>query len=206
MIALLTGRVASMGDQSVIIDVGGVGYEVSVHLRTMAALHDASSPREGVTLHIHTSVSADSIRLFGFVTEEELRLFRLLLGVERIGPRAALGILGRAELPTMVRALRAGDAKLVATVPGIGPRTAERVVLELRGKLDGLPLPGDTVLPETATRRATADAVAGLVGLGFREAEARVAVTAAASDLGDAADVSGLVTAALRRLDLVSAP
>src|SRR5439155_15725667 len=105
---------------------------------------DAHAGAGPVTLHVHTAVSDDAIRLFGFVTAEELRLFRLLLGVERIGPRAALGILGRAELPTLVRALRAGDAKLVATVPGIGPKTAERVVLELRGRLDGLALPGDT--------------------------------------------------------------
>ena len=205
MIALLHGRVDSLGEQSVVLEVHGVGYEVNVHLRTLAALHDANAAREGVTLHIHTAVSDDAIRLFGFVTPEELRLFRLLLGVERIGPRAALGILGRAELPTMVRALRAGDAKLVATVPGIGPKTAERVVLELRGKLDGMALPGDTALPETAVRRAAGDAVTGLVGLGFKEAEARVAVAAAVADLGDGADVGALVTAALRRLDLVSA-
>src|SRR5207253_7874404 len=91
-----------------------------------------------VTLRVHTAVSDDAIRLFGFSTGDELRLFRLLIGVERIGPKAALGILGRAELPVMVRAIRGGDAALVATVPGIGRKTAERVILELRDKLDGI--------------------------------------------------------------------
>ncbi|HET9050551.1 MAG TPA: Holliday junction branch migration protein RuvA [Candidatus Dormibacteraeota bacterium] len=210
MIALLTGRLASVGEASVVLDVGGVGYDVGVHLRTLAALHEADAGGRPVSLHIHTAVSDDAIRLFGFSTAEELRLFRLLLGVERIGPKAALGILGRAELPTLVRALRAGDVKLVATVPGIGPKTAERVVLELRDRLDGMALPGDTALPETVGRRAAGDAVAGLVGLGFREAEARSAVAAALADLGppDAGgaepEIGAVVAAALRRLDLMA--
>ena len=206
MIALLRGRVVSVAETSIVLDVDGVGYEVNVHLRTLAALHDAHGTDHAVTLRIHTSVSDDAIRLYGFPTAEELRLFRLLLGVERIGPKAALGILGRAELPTLVRALRAGDAKLVATVPGIGPKTAERVILELRGRLDGIALPGDVAVPETSARRAAGDAIAGLVGLGFKESEARSAVAAAVGEVGDDADVGGLVAAALRRLDLVAAP
>lgn len=203
---MLRGRVVSVSDASIVLDVEGVGYEVNVHLRTLAALHDAHVAQGPVTLHIHTAVSDDAIRLYGFPTPEELRLFRLLLGVERIGPKAALGILGRAELPTLVRALRNGDAKLVATVPGIGPKTAERVVLELRGRLDGLALPGDVPVPESASRRAAGDAIAGLVGLGFKEAQARSAVAAAISDTGEDADVGALVAAALRRLDLVATP
>ena len=210
MIALLTGTLASVGETSVVLDVGGVGYEVGVHLRTLAALHETRAAGGAATLHIHTAVSDDAIRLFGFATAEELRLFRLLLGVERIGPKAALGILGRAELTTLVRALRSGDAKLVATVPGIGPKTAERVILELRDRLDGMALPGDSARPETVARRAAGDAIAGLVGLGFKEAEARSAVAAALGDLPEGADaepeIGALVAAALRRLDLVAAP
>lgn len=142
------------------------------------------------------------IRLYGFLSAEELRLFRLLLGVERIGPRAALAVLGRAELTTLVRALRQEDAALLATVPGIGRKTAERIVLELRDRLEGLALPQDGQ-PSPPGAAASADAaVEGLVGLGFRDAAARRAVAAAVEELGAAADVAALVAAALRRLDM----
>jgi len=117
VIALLRGRIAAVDNDLVTLDVNGVGYAVQCHLRTAVALHETNAE---VLLHVHTSVSADAIRLYGFTSAEELRLFRLLIAVERIGPKAALGILGRADLTTMVRALRSGDAAMVATVPGIG--------------------------------------------------------------------------------------
>jgi holliday junction DNA helicase RuvA len=140
------------------------------------------------------------------MSAEELRLFRLLIAVERIGPKAALGILGRADLATMVRALRSGDAAMVATVPGIGAKTAERVVLELRDKLDGLALPGDTASPvEAGAEHAIRAAVDGLATMGFKEAAARDAVKAALSDGTEPLDVAALVAAALRRLDMVAA-
>jgi holliday junction DNA helicase RuvA len=203
MIALLRGRIVELADDHVVIDTGGVGYEVFCHLRTLASLHEERD-RE-VTLRVHTAVSDDAIRLFGFATGDELRLFRLLIGVERIGPKAALGILGRAELPVMVRAIRRGDAALVATVPGIGRKTAERVILELRDKLDSLTTMED-VQREPAPRGAVVAAVEGLVGLGFREPEARAAVNAAAAADGEDLGVAELVGAALRRLDAAAGP
>ncbi|MGI8847857.1 MAG: Holliday junction branch migration protein RuvA [Candidatus Dormibacteria bacterium] len=203
MIALLRGRVAATHEDQVVLDCGGVGYQVFCHLRALAALHDQRS--DEVTLYIHTSVSADAIRLFGFLAADELRLFRLLIGVERIGPKAALGILGRAELATMVGAIRDGDAALVATVPGVGRKTAERVILELRDRVDLLTITAATA-PQRAEDLALNQAVSGLVGLGFREADARVAVTATAAELS-AVEVTGLVSGALRRLDqLAPAP
>ena len=206
MIALVRGTLAQIGDDHVVIDTGGdsggVGYEVFCHLRTIAALHAAHDPE--VTLQVHTSISPDAIRLYGFVTHDELRLFRLLIGVERIGPKAALGILGRAELPTLVRAIAEGDIALVATVPGIGRKTAERVILELRDKVGSLELPGTQHPVATGESQAVAAAITGLVGLGFRESEARNAVAAIADD-GDGHDVADLVGAALRRLDSTGA-
>jgi Holliday junction DNA helicase RuvA len=203
LIALLRGGVAAVDDDLVTLDVNGVGYAVQCHLRTAVALHGRSGE---ITLHVHTSVSADAIRLYGFTTVEELRLFRLLIAVERIGPKAALGILGRADLATMVRALRSGDAAMVATVPGIGLKTAERVVLELRDKLDGLALPGDTVAPAAAAPElAIRAAVDGLATMGFKETAARDAVRAALRDGTEPLDVAALVAAALRRLDMVAA-
>jgi len=203
VIALLRGRVAAVDDDLVTLDVNGVGYAVQCHLRTAVGLHGSTGD---VTLHVHTSVSADAIRLYGFAPAEELRLFRLLIAVERIGPKAALGILGRADLTTMVRALRSGDAAMVATVPGIGLKTAERVVLELRDKLDGLALPGDTATAgEAAAQQAIRAAVDGLATMGFREATARDAVKAALRDGAEPLDVAALVAASLRRLDMVAA-
>jgi holliday junction DNA helicase RuvA len=202
MIALLRGRIVSVDDDGVVVETGsGVGYQVFCHLRTLTALRD----RAEVVLHIHTSVADDAIRLFGFATPEELRLFRLLLTVERIGPKAALGILGRAELPTLVRAIRSGDAGLVGTVPGIGPKTAQRVILELRGKLDAFVVPGEAVLPTPQVQEVSATAVEGLRALGFREAEAKTAVAAVAASMPEEVSVSDLVAAALRHLDKVPA-
>ena len=199
MIALLRGRLAEIAEDHAVIDAGGVGYQVFCHLRTLAALHEQRE--DEVTLHVHTSVSTDAIRLFGFVSGEELRLFGLLISVERIGPKAALGILGRAELPTMVRAIRSGDTALVASVPGIGRKTAERVILELRDKLDGLALDAQSWAGPAAAHDPASAAVQGLMGLGFRESEARAAVNAAVSDGTDDTDVASLVGRALRRLD-----
>lgn len=203
MIAFLRGRLEEIASDHVVLETsGGTGYEVFCHLRTLASLHGRLG--EETTLHIHTSVSDDAIRLYGFATTDELRLFKLLIGVERIGPKAALGILGRAELPVMVRAIRAGDAALVATVPGIGPKTAERVILELRGKLDGVDVIGVPVAP--AANTAGDMAVQGLMSLGFREPQARAAVGAAlAESEGADRDVTALVALALRRLDATPA-
>jgi holliday junction DNA helicase RuvA len=199
MIALLRGRIIALDDDGVVLETSsGVGYQVFCHLRTLTALRDLTGD---AVLHIHTSVADDAIRLFGFPTPQELRLFRLLLQVERIGPKAALGILGRAELPTLVRAIRSGDAGLVGTVPGIGPKTAQRVILELRGKLDGFVLPGESPLPLPEVHEVSATAIDGLRGLGFREAEAKQAVAAVAPALPPEATVSDVVAAALRHLD-----
>jgi Holliday junction DNA helicase RuvA len=198
VIALLRGTLFSVGEDHVVIDTGGVGYEVFCHLRTITTLHSSHEPE--VSLYVHTSVSADAIRLYGFATHDEFRLFRLLIGVERIGPKAALGILGRAELPVLVKAIAEGDIALVATVPGIGRKTAERVILELRDKVGSFEPPGTQHPAAHLENQAVAAAVAGLVGLGFRESEARNAVAAIAVD-GGGHDVADLVGAALRRLD-----
>ena len=201
MIAAVRGRVLSIDNDEVVVEAGGVGYQVFCHLRTLAALHGERD--RDVLLHIHTSVSADAIRLFGFLSREELHLFRRLISVERIGPKAALGILGRAEIPTLVSAIRSGDAAFVATVPGIGRKTAERVILELGDKLDALAWPNDRTAQVAPGGQAAGAAVAGLIGLGFRESEAQAAVSAAVTEVGADAAMGALISASLRRLDTV---
>ncbi|MGD0832948.1 MAG: Holliday junction branch migration protein RuvA [Candidatus Dormibacteria bacterium] len=199
MIARLRGRVVGLDTDQAVVEAGAVGYQVFCHLRTLAALHELGDAE--VTLYIHTSVSDEAIRLYGFLDRDELRLFRLLIGVERIGPKVAQGILGRAQLPTMVRAIRDGDVALVATVPGIGRKTAERLILELRDRLGDLTLASGPASPG-APRQADEAAIAGLVSLGFRESEARSAVRAAAAQSSDDGDVTALVGRALRLLDV----
>jgi Holliday junction DNA helicase RuvA len=203
MIARLRGRVVGLDADQAVLETGGVGYQVFCHLRTLAALHELGE--NDVTLYIHTSVSDEAIRLYGFLDRDELRLFRLLIGVERIGPKAALGILGRAQLPTMVRAIREGDVALVSTVPGIGRKTAERLILELRDRLGDLSLATEPVA-SGVSRQADEAAIAGLVSLGFREQEARSAVRAAAAQSADDGDVTALVGRALRVLDVGATP
>ena len=203
MIARLRGRVVGLDADQAVLETGGVGYQVFCHLRTLAALHELGE--NDVTLYIHTSVSDEAIRLYGFLDRDELRLFRLLIGVERIGPKAALGILGRAQLPTMVRAIREGDVALVSTVPGIGRKTAERLILELRDRLGDLSLATEPVA-SGVSRQADEAAIAGLVSLGFREQEARSAVRAAAAQSADDGDVTALVGRALRLLDVGATP
>jgi Holliday junction DNA helicase RuvA len=197
MIALLRGELVQLGEDHVVVDTGGVGYEVFCHLRTVAALHTERGTE--VTLHVHTSVSADAIRLYGFVTDDELRLFRLLIGVERIGPKAALGILGRAELPTLVRAIAEGDVALVATVPGIGRKTAERVIIEMRDSVQKLAVPAAAAGNALGSAASTAqsEAFSALIALGYKPPEV--------TRLLKSADEPGLSTTEIIRRALKSA-
>lgn len=172
MIASLRGSVVRVDDEWVVVEVGGVGYQVFVHPRTGAQLMGETGE---VTLQIHTVVREDAISLFGFLSNEELVFFRYLLTVERIGPKAALAILARAEWPSLVAAIMREDHALLASVPGIGSKTAQRIVLELKGRVDQLALPG-TPPPPPLTDPLGEEATAALVALGFTTGEARRAV------------------------------
>ncbi|HVA21277.1 MAG TPA: Holliday junction branch migration protein RuvA [Candidatus Micrarchaeia archaeon] len=199
MIARLRGEVAAVEPEWAVLDVGGIGYQVFAHPRMLAWLEAAAGP---VTVHVHTAVREDAISLFGFASAEELAVFRLLIGVERVGPRAALAILGRAEWPTLVRTIAADDPQLLASVPGIGAKTAARLILELRGKLDGLAgaaLQGER--PAAPPGPLTTAAVEAVVGLGYPAPTARRAVRQAVEAAGGAASLDQVVTDALRRLD-----
>ncbi|HUY98410.1 MAG TPA: Holliday junction branch migration protein RuvA [Verrucomicrobiae bacterium] len=198
MIARLRGRVEAVEAEWAVVDVGGVGYRVHAHPRTLAWLRTVETC---VTVHIHTQVRDDAISLFGFPSREELECFRLLIGVERVGPRAALAILSRAEWETLVRTIAQGDPAVLASVPGIGPKTAARLILELRGKLDQLTgaaaASGEVAAPDPAA----APAAAALVGLGYPSAIARRAVRRAREAAGPQAGLEAIVTEALRGLD-----
>lgn len=181
-----------------IVDVHGVGYLVTVGTRTLAELPRAG---ERVRLYTYTYVREDALGLFGFLDQQELTFFKLLLSVKGIGPKAGLAILSRAELRVLKRAVLQEDAALLATVPGIGPKTAARVVLELKGKLK------DEIYGEEPRVQAgggpdpVAQALEVLTGLGYTPAEAKEAVRQATAGNGGPHSVEQLVTVALKGLD-----
>src|SRR5581483_7776416 len=137
MIALVSGKVAVRRADHVVVDCGGVGYRLSVSSET---LRRVPSVGEQVMLHAHMVVREDALALYGFATEEERDLFLMLLGVQSVGPKVALAVLSAAPPRELLRTLAAGDAARLQAVPGIGKRTAERIIVELREKV-GVELP-----------------------------------------------------------------
>jgi Holliday junction DNA helicase RuvA len=198
LIGSLEGILAQRGGDSVIVDVHGVGYLVTIGARTMAELPAAGQP---VRLYTYTYVREDALGLFGFRSPDELTFFKLLLSVKGIGPKAGLAILSRAELRVLKRAILQEDAALLATVPGIGAKTAARVVLELKGKLKEEMFPEEIRIPAGGGPDPVAQALAVLTGLGYTPAEAKEAVRKATSGNGDHHSVEQLVTVALKGLD-----
>jgi Holliday junction DNA helicase RuvA len=195
VIGRLSGVLLESRPDRVLIDVGGVGYNVAIPLGTYSAL----PPRGGrATLHVHTHVREDALLLFGFATPEERALFEKLLSVSGIGPRVALTILSGLPVPDLVRAIVAQDSRRLSTIPGIGKRLAERLGLELKEKLGdlGLSSASSSPLPRGS---AADDALGALVNLGYREAQALPAVEAALKE-SPASDLSELIQGALKRL------
>jgi len=198
LIATLEGILAQRGSDSVILDVHGVGYLVTVGTRTLADLPRAG---ERARLYTYTYVREDALGLFGFLSQEELTFFKLLLSVKGIGPKAGLAFLSRAEIRMLKRAILQEDAALLATVPGIGPKTAARVVLELKGKLKDELYGEETRAPAASGGDPVAKALEVLTGLGYTPAEAKEAVRQATVGNGGSHSVEQLVTVALKGLD-----
>ncbi len=182
MIARISGVLLSKEPEEVVVDCHGVGYRLLCPLSTFMRLPEAG---EATALFVHTLVREDALHLYGFLDEEERRLFRLLLTVQKIGPRLALAVLSGLSPEAVAEAIRAGDAPRLATIPGIGKKTAERLVLELRERVGG-GAEGAT----TASADLEGDARSALVNLGYRpDAVARaleqVRADGGATDLGE---------------------
>lgn len=170
MIALVTGPVAWRSAEEVIISTaGGVGYRLAVSSQTMAGIPQVGGE---TTLHAHLVSRDDSIALYGFGSEEERELFMLLLGVQGVGPKVALAVLGGGPPQELAGALAAGDTARLQSVPGVGKRTAERILVELREKVGGIEGAADEIRVSRANDPRTI-ARDGLLGLGFSEQEAR---------------------------------
>jgi holliday junction DNA helicase RuvA len=167
MIALVSGTVAVRRADHVVVDCGGVGYKLAVSGETLK--HVPAVGHE-VLLHAHLVVRDDALQLYGFATEEERELFLMLLGVQSVGPKVALAVLSGGPPRELLAALAAGDSARFQAVPGIGKRTAERIIVELREKVDvALPTPSITISRGDDPRMLARD---GLIGLGYTPQEA----------------------------------
>lgn len=202
MIGYLRGRLRpgaapAAHSQVAIVDVGGVGYEVHVPLSTWYELEAAGDGAE-VELRIHTHVRDDALVLFGFVSERERELFLRLIQVSGIGPKLAQTILSGMDPGDFVAALARGDAKALTSIPGVGKKTAERMVLELKDQVQDLAGASDTTTSAPAAAEGD-DLTAALVNLGYKEKHAARAVAAVEKDMADA-DFPARLKAALRRL------
>lgn len=176
MIAHLRGRLLSKSPNQAIVECGGVGYDVAISVETFASLKEEGAE---AALHIHTHVREDQIALFGFADTQEKRLFEKLLTITGIGPKLALTILSGIAAERLVAAIRAQDHATLTKIPGVGKKTAERVVLELKDKLDDL-----AIAPlDTATGRPVGavgeDVLSAMVNLGYPRPIAQKAVETA---------------------------
>ena len=202
MIALLRGEVAVRRADHVVVVAGGVGYRLAVSAETLRHVPAVGKP---VTLHSHLVVRDDALALYGFAHEQERDLFLALIGVQSVGPKVALAVLSGGTPRELISALASGDVARLQAVPGIGKRTAERIVVELREKVGGAALDDEIVITRSdSPQRVARD---GLVELGFSLVEADEALRdaigetpeeliaeglrAARSSLGDAAGTGG---------------
>ena len=173
MIALIRGTLAYKSIDHVIIDVGGVGYRLSIPLSTFYSLPETGE----VSLFTHTHVREDALLLFGFLSIEEKDLFIILIGISGVGPKLAVNILSHIPVGDLKRAIAEGDIKRLSGLPGIGKKTAERLVLELKdkvGPIDELPASLDTTsVTGSTTSTLMNDVISALVNLGYKENMAR---------------------------------
>ena len=170
MIALLTGIIAHKGPDTVILDVGGVGYRVQIPFSTYFELPDEGGK---ATLHIHTNVKEDAIHLYGFRSAIEKSFFQLLLTVSGVGPKLARDILSNCQVQDLASALARGDITRLSSIPGIGKKTAERLILELKDKVSKLDISvahkaGGASIASSGVRD---DVASALVNLGYKDAQ-----------------------------------
>ena len=191
MIARLEGRLAEKSPGRLVLDVNGVGYEVDIPLSTFLELPDEG---KDVRLRVYTHVREEALQLFGFWSEPERVGFRLLIGISGVGPRLALAILSGVPIERFVHAVQGGDLAALRSIPGVGPKTAQRILVELRDKLDAFEPSAAAGLVD-GTEAATASA---LVNLGYARGEADKLVREALARLPESPELEVLLREALR--------
>jgi len=176
MIALINGKIAYKGISSIVVDVSGVGYRIFIPLTTYYELPEAGKP---VTLHVHTHVKQDAINLFGFYTIQERDLFQLMISVSGIGPKIAMNILSGIAANDLLQAISRGDLGKLISIPGVGRKMAERLILELKEKvikkmmMEQIPAADDQ---HKAGEMIKEDVLSALVNLGYKNNTAKDAV------------------------------
>jgi len=200
MIARIQGILAYKSASHVIVDVNGIGYRIFVPLTTFYELPETGQP---VTLNTYTHVKEDALHLFGFHTPDDQSIFQLLISVSGIGPKLALNILSGIPSPEFIRAVTQGNLSRLVSIPGVGKKTAERMVLELRDKC--LKIDDGGFVPEGTTGRAVnesmkEDALSALVNLGYKGAAAKKIVDQVAAKSSGVLSLDFLLKEALKRL------
>ena len=203
MIGKLKGLIDSYGEDYVILDVGGVGYQVHCASRTLQAL---PAPGEAAVLSIETYVREDQIKLFGFRSDVEREWFRLLQTVQGVGAKVALAVLSTLPTSDLANAIALRDKATVARTPGVGPKVAERIVTELKDKvpvfadIDPAAVHLAGALDDKRAPKPVMDAVSALVNLGYGQPQAAAAIAVASRNAGEGADTATLIRQGLREL------
>ena len=197
MIAKLRGILDSTGDDWAVVDVGGVGYLVYCSARTLARLPGPGAP---VALEVETHVREDHIHLYGFLGAADRAWFRLLTTVQGVGARVAMAIQGVLGPDELAQAVAMGDRASLTRAPGVGPKLAQRILTELKDKVDAIAVQPIPVRLAAVNGDHATDAVSALVNLGYRRPEAVGAVSAAVRSLGAEAAVEALIKAGLKEL------
>jgi holliday junction DNA helicase RuvA len=184
MIAFLRGRVLEKQPNRIIVDVQGIGYELHVPLSTY---YDVGDEGAEAALRVYTHVREDALQLYGFLTDLERQLFERLIGISGIGPKLAIAVLSGVDSRDLVTAVQRGDVARLTAIPGIGKKTAERIVLELRDRLASLTLPPLAAAPvASGADRLRGDLVSALQNLGYHRPQAEKAVESTLSSMPDA--------------------
>ncbi|MDG1114003.1 MAG: Holliday junction branch migration protein RuvA [Pseudomonadales bacterium] len=194
MISQIKGWLLEIQDQQLVLDVGGIGYEVEVPLATALTLH---SSKELVQLYTHFVVREESHTLFGFLNRSDRDLFRALIKVNKVGPRLALSILSALDAKGFARLIQLNDIKTLNGIPGVGRVMAERLIMEMRDKVEEWQDAGGAQPLDLGSRSKTDDAEAALIGLGYKPQEV-IRVLAQIQDPAD--NIEGLIRQALKLL------
>ena len=202
MIARRAGTIAEIEANTLILDVNGVGYKVVVPVTVLSEIGDAGAQ---ATLQIHMHVREDEISLFGFATTEQKKAFEMLIGVAGIGPKVALSILSTMDVATLAQSVASEDTRALTRVPGLGAKTAQRLVLELKDRM--AVMAWERKAEQMSTKKSRLpdeeymqDVIDGLVGLGYSRGEARRAAERAMRDMPDKSNTAAALRAALNVL------
>lgn len=199
MISYVRGELVSLEEDKVIVDVGGIGYGIFMPQQAISLLPEIG---EEVKIHTYMNVREDAMQLYGFLTKDDLRIFRMVIGVSGIGPKGGLSILSVLSSDDLRFAVMAGDAKAIAKAPGIGKKTAEKLIIELKDKLhieDVLhtnEVSGDISVENGRTNESQKEAVQALVALGYGQTESLKAVRSVSC--GETSSVEEILKQALK--------